>query len=91
MVAPALPNPRLRRVGENAGNSFRRVRSDVKTKWLPVFRATNKAVLKHVQEHAYTMAGLACFDAAGFTHSQFVGLIVTGASFFAFELKNKGV
>jgi len=43
--------------------------------------------IRRASQHMFTVAGLACFDAAAFVHSVFAGLIVTGVSFLVLEWK----
>lgn len=44
-------------------------------------------VTAHIRDHFYSIAGLGCISAAGFMHSIFTGLLVTGAMVLIFEWK----
>jgi hypothetical protein len=41
----------------------------------------------HLRDHGYTIAALACWGAAWFTHSVFSGLLASSLAFVLFELK----
>jgi hypothetical protein len=57
---------------------------------LPFAKARAQHYASGIQNNIYTVFGLVCFCAAGYVHSLFAGLIVTGASWFALELKTRG-
>lgn len=52
---------------------------------LDAVKRGTRPVSSHLIENFYTMSGLACFSAAGFVHSVFTGLIVTGVSLLVLE------
>jgi hypothetical protein len=54
---------------------------------LSAAHARVRPVVGHVVEHFYSLAGLGCISAAGFVHSTFTGLLVTGLMFLVFEWK----
>jgi len=54
---------------------------------LVALRAKTKPTLAHIRDHAYSILGLGCIDAAMFVHSVFTGLLVAGVSFLIFEWK----
>jgi hypothetical protein len=54
---------------------------------VPEVQRHTRPIARHLREHAYSIAGLGCIDAAAFVHSAFTGLLVTGISFLIFEWK----
>lgn len=52
---------------------------------LDAVKRGSRPVSSHLAENFYTMAGLSFFSAAGYVHSLFTGLIVTGVSFLVLE------
>jgi len=52
-----------------------------------VVRAGVAPAASHILDHAYTILGLGAFCAAGYVHSVFTGLILTGCAFLVFEWK----
>lgn len=57
---------------------------------IPFAKARTKHYASGIKSNIYSVFGLVCFCAAGYVHSLFAGLIVTGASWFALELKTRG-
>lgn len=53
-------------------------------------RTAAHALRTHIQDNLYTLSAAGCFSAAGFVHSTFTGLLVTGACLLTIELKNNG-
>lgn len=53
----------------------------------PSLRATARVSAAQLADHFYTIAGLGCISAAGFVHSTFTGLLLTGLMFIVFEWK----
>lgn len=85
-----VPSPSLRERWEGTKKRYQRLRHHARTEWAPRVTYGSRASLRHLQENAYTMLGMASFDAAGFVHSVFTGLLVTGATFLVMELKTRG-
>ena len=44
-------------------------------------------LVRHLADHAYTLAGFGCISAASFTFSLAIGLYVTGILLLVFEFK----
>jgi hypothetical protein len=57
---------------------------------IPFAKARARHYASGLKSNVYSVFGLVCFCAAGYVHSLFAGLIVTGASWFALELKTRG-
>lgn len=78
MTTLSLPVSRPRRL-RKAGLEF-----------LGLVKKHTRPAVNHIKEYGYTMAAGIFFSAAGFVHSPFTGLIVTGVSFLALEWRVRG-
>jgi hypothetical protein len=85
MVTRTLPVPSKWRIRRDKARYW------VKNYAIPYARFKVKTYSREVKGNVYTVFGLVCFSAAGYVHSLFAGLIVTGACWFALELKTRGV
>ena len=84
---PYVPRGRFRRtLRVKLARASERVRTAARSA-APLLVARSRPVVRHFQDHAYTLLGFACFDAAWFTHSVFSGLLWTAATLIAFEYK----
>lgn len=72
-----------------------RLRYDKARTWtkrtaIPFAKFKVREYAREAKSNIYTVFGLTCFAAAGFVHSVFTGLIVTGCCWLALELKARG-
>lgn len=82
VTAAWRPGPLGRALGRAAALGAAAVRAAV-----GVAGATARPALAQLRDHGYSLAAAGFFDAAGYVHSVFAGLVTTGLSLMVFEWK----